>query len=432
MEITLPYNYVPRDYQLPLWNYFQGGGRRAAVVWHRRAGKDLNAVHLINVKAHERVGTYWHLFPTYAQGKKIAWDGKTKAGVPFRAAFPKELVAAVNNTEMKITLKNGSIYQVVGADKPDSLVGANPIGIVYSEWSLMNPSIRDLLRPILAENGGWELFIYTPRGNNHGKKTMERARKDPNWFSQVLTVEDTNAIPLSAIQEDRDDGMSEEMIQQEYYCSFEAPIVGAYYGQLMTKLETEKRITQVPWEARIPVHTVWDLGVGDSTAIWFYQQVNDEIRLIDYYTTSGEGLPHYAKKLSEKPYAYGRHYAPHDIEVRELGTGRSRLETARTLGIKFVVIPKQSIEDGIEAVRNILPRCWFDSEKCENGIEALKQYHKEWDDTNKVFKDTPCHDWSSHGADAFRYLALSLKDSHRKKNNGLPAKAESDYNMLSY
>jgi hypothetical protein len=242
-----------------------------------------------------------------------------------------------------------------------------------------------------------------------------------------LTVEDTNAISLAAIDEDRKDGMSEEMIQQEYYCSFEAPIVGAYYGQLMAVAEKEKRITNVPWEVKLPVNTVWDIGVGDSCAIWFYQQINDEIRVIDYYENSGEGLPHYAKHLAAKPYVYGKHWAPHDIAVREFTTGRSRLETARSLGIKFLVIPKQSIEDGIEAVRGIIPRCWFDETKCENGIEALKQYHKDWDDINKVFKESPAHDWSSHGSDAFRYLALSLKDTHRKKNNKLPQKAEDAY-----
>jgi len=389
----------------------------------------LNAVHLICTKAHERIGTYWHLFPTYAQGKKIAWDGKTKDGIPFRAAFPKQLVASVNNTEMKITLKNGSIYQIIGADKPDSLVGANPIGIVYSEWSIMNPSLRNLLRPILAENEGWELFIYTPRGNNHGKKTMEKAQKDPKWFSQVLTVDDTKAISLEAIQEDRDDGMPEEMIQQEYYCSFEAPIVGAYYGKQIQTIEKLGQITRVPWESALPVHTAWDLGIGDSMVIWFYQQLNDEIRLIDYYECSGEGLPYYIKFMKEKPYVYGNHYAPHDIKVRELGTGKSRWEVARSLGITFRIVNRQSVEDGIEAVRAILPRCWFDEEKTEPGVMGLKEYHKEWDDMNKVFKNTPHHNWASHPADGFRMLALSVKETHRRKKN-LPQSAESEYDVL--
>lgn len=430
MDIVLPYNYTPRDYQVPLWEYFENGGKRAAAVWHRRAGKDLNAVHLINTQAHKRVGTYWHLFPTYAQGKKIAWDGMTKDGKSFRSAFPKPLVAGTNNTEMKITLKNGSIYQVVGADKPDSLVGANPIGIVYSEWSLMNPNIRNYLRPILSENGGWELFIYTPRGSNHGKKTMERAKKDPKWFSQILTVEDTKAISLEAIQEDREDGMPEEIVQQEYWCSFEAPVVGSYYGKAIATLEKEGKITAVPWETRLPVHTAWDLGIGDSMTIWFYQQINDEIRIIDYYECSGEGLAFYIKHLREKPYVYGNHYAPHDIKVRELGTGKSRWETARSLGITFRIVEKQSIEDGIQAVRGLLPRCWFDEDKTENGLNALKEYHKEWDEINKVFKNTPHHDWSSHAADGFRMLALALKDPQRKKKD-LPQKAEDSYDIFS-
>lgn len=420
MEISLPYNYIPRDYQLPLWKYFQAGGRRAACVWHRRAGKDLNAIHLLCCKAHERVGTYWHVFPTYKQGKKIAWDGRRKDGVAFRDAFPPELIASVNNTEMKVTFKNGSIYQIIGADKPDSLVGANPIGIVYSEWPLMSPSVREYLRPILSENDGWELFIYTPRGNNHGKKTIDNARKNPKWFHSILTVNDTKAIKLSAIQEDRDDGMTEEMIQQEYYCSFDTPVEGSYYGKLMMQTEKDGRVGPVSWEPTLHVHTAWDLGVGDSTVIWFYQLTNNEIRLIDYYETSGEGIAHFAKILKEKPYVYGEHYAPHDIEVREMsatgvsGSALSRKEVARGYGIRFITITKQSIEDGIESVRSILPRCWFDEIKCEVGVSALKEYHKKYNDILKVYENKPEHDWSSHAADAFRYLAQVVKDQTRR------------------
>ena len=428
IQITLPYNFVPRDYQLALWKYFEEGGRKAAVVWHRRAGKDLNAIHLLTVMAHKRVGTYWHLFPKYKQGKKIAWDGKTKGGSAFRDAFPKELVASVNNTEMKVTFKNGSIYQIVGADDPDSLVGANPVGIVYSEWPLMSPFVREYLRPIIAENGGWELFIYTPRGKNHGYKLMKTAEDSPRWFAQVLPVTTTGAIDLAVIQEDIDDGMSEAMVQQEYYCSFDAPVEGAYYGEQMNKANTDKRITRVPYEPLLPVHTAWDLGVGDSTAIWFFQLHKEEIRIIDYYEQSGEGIPHYAKILKEKDYSYGRHYAPHDIEVRDFGSGRSRRMIARDHGINFQVIKRQDVDDGIEAVRSILPRCYFDENKCETGIECLKQYCKEWDDKAQVWKNIPKHDWSSHGADAFRYLALSIKKAGNINKNKLPRKAEDEYN----
>lgn len=188
-EIIIPYDFEPRWYQRGLWSYMQRGGmrrKRAVFVAHRRSGKDLNCIHLASTGMAERPGLYWHVFPTYAQGKKIVWDGKTKAGRPFLDAFPKELVAAKNHTEMKITLKTGGIYQVIGADKPDSLVGPNPFGIIFSEWSLMSPSVWDLFQPILAENEGWAIFNYTPRGKNHGWKMLELARKNPAWFWAVL------------------------------------------------------------------------------------------------------------------------------------------------------------------------------------------------------------------------------------------------------
>jgi hypothetical protein len=432
-QISIPYDFEPRWYQLNLWRHMQlNGFRKKRGVWvvHRRGGKDLNSINLIATAGMERPGLYWHLFPTYAQGKKIAWDGKTKAGRPFLDAFPKELIKSKNHTEMKLTTHNGIIYQVVGADKPDSLVGANPVGVILSEWSLMAPFVWELLQPILAENDGWCLFIFTPRGKNHGWKMLEMAKKNPNWFWEVLPNSVTKVIPDEAVQEMKDSGMSEEMIAQEIEVSFEAPVQGSYYGKLINAAETQGRITRVPWEPRLPVHTAWDLGVGDSTSIWFYQQYGLEVRLIDYYENSGEGLPHYAKILKEKDYAYGRHFAPHDIEVREFTSGKSRWDTARSLGIRFEVGKQLPIDEGIEAVRGLLPRCWFDSVKCEKGIEGLKQYHKEWDDDKQCFRDKPEHDWSSHPSDAFRELAMSIKS--RPKNRGeQQTTADSQYDMLN-
>lgn len=370
------------------------------------------------------------MFPFYSQGKKIAWDGRTKEGVSFLSSFPEQLVTGKNNTEMKLTLSTGTIYQVVGADKPDTLVGSNPIGVVLSEWSLMSPKVWQLIQPILAENDGWALFIYTPRGRNHGYKTLQVARKNPKWFAEVLPNSYTKAVTEEAIQEMRDSGMPDEMVDQEMECGFDTPIAGSYYGSHLNKVREAKRICKVPWESRLPVHTAWDLGVGDSTAIWMFQLIGAEIRIIDHLEATGEGLPYYAKELKAKPYVFGNHYAPHDIMVRELGSGKSRFEIARSLGIRFTVIPQHRIEDGIEIVRDILPRCWFDEEKCEYGIECLNQYHKEYDDLRMVYKNTPCHDWSSHSADAFRYLAKGagyrLKKA-RKPDNPI----KKDYNEFA-
>lgn len=430
-KIQVPIDWKPRPYQLPLWKYMEGGGKRAVAVWHRRAGKDLSSINWCAVSALTRPGLYWHLFPTYNQGRKIAWDGMTRDGRKFLEHFPKEMWEAVNNTEMRLTLKNGSIYQVVGTDNVDRLVGANPVGVVFSEYSLQDPRAWDYIRPILAENGGWALFIYTARGRNHGYDLLNVAKKNENWFQQVLSVEDTRAIPLSAIDEERASGMPEEMIQQEFYCSFDAPLVGSYYGNAMARLLADGHLTKVPYEPLLEVHTAWDLGVGDSTSIIFYQLSGSEIRIIDYYEMQGEGLAHYVKVLREKEYVYGEHLAPHDIQVRDFSTGKSRLEAARELGIRFRVVPNLRIDDGIEAVRNTLPKVWFDETKCSHLIEALRQYRKDYDEKRQVFRDRPLHDWTSHPSDAMRYLALGVRQRNDKRMSKLPRQAEGEYSIFN-
>jgi hypothetical protein len=315
---------------------------------------------------------------------------------------------------MFIRFKNGSTWQLVGSDTYDSLVGSPPIGVTASEWALADPAAWAYLRPILRENGGWAVFNYTPRGENHGFDLYQMAQNDPeHWFCQLLTVNDTKVIPQDVLDQERKEIIQKDgndaLYQQEYMCSFTVPIAGAYYASHLMKAENEGRITNVPIETSLPVDTFWDLGIDDSTTIWFVQAAGQELRVIDYYENSGEGLAYYAKVLQDKGYVYGRHFAPHDIQVRELGSGKSRLETARGLGINFKVAPMLSIEDGIEAARNILSRCWFDKTRCHKGLNALKSYHKEWDEKNKVYRPHPEHDWSSHGADAFRTFAVSYK-----------------------
>ena len=429
MEIQVPDNWRPRDYQLDLWKYLENGGKRAVAVWHRRAGKDLLSVNWCVTAALKRKGLYWHLLPTYNQGRKIVWDGMTRDGRSFLEHFPKELWANVNNTDMRLELKNGSIYQVVGTDNVDRLVGSNPVGVVFSEYSLQDPRAWDLVRPILAENGGWAVFIYTARGRNHGYDLFNMANRNERWFCQRLSVDDTSVLNQEAIDEEREAGMPEELIQQEFYCSFDAPLVGSYYGSLMAKALAEERIKNVPYEPRLEVHTAWDLGMGDSTAIIWFQQFGNEYRIIDYYENQGEGIPHYVKIVREKDYIYGRHIAPHDIKVREMGTGKSRFEVARDLGLRFDICPNIQIDDGIEAARSIIPRCYFDEKKCSILVEALRQYRKDYDEKNKVYKNRPLHDWSSHGADAFRYLALGTRDTNKNRQS-FPDFADSNYNVL--
>tara|TARA_A100000172_G_scaffold79265_1_gene65968 strand:+ start:3349 stop:4644 length:1296 start_codon:yes stop_codon:yes gene_type:complete len=429
MEIQVPQDWQPRSYQRSLWEYLEKGGKRAVAVWHRRAGKDLLSVNWCATAAIKRKGLYWHLLPTYNQGRKIIWDGMTRDGRSFLEHFPKELWAGVNNTDMRLELKNGSIYQVVGTDNVDRLVGSNPVGVIFSEYSLQDPRAWDLVRPILAENGGWAVFIYTARGRNHGYDMYNMAERNDRWFSERLSVATTGVLDEGAIEEEREAGMPEELIQQEFFCSFDAPLTGSYYGNLMSRALEDERITKVPHEPRLEVHTSWDLGMGDSTAIIFFQQFHKEIRIIDYYENQGEGIAHYIKELRGRDYNYGTHIAPHDIKVREMGTGKSRWEVARELGLTFTMCKHIQVDDGIEAARSIIPRCYFDEKKCTLLIEALRQYRKSYDDKRKVYSNKPLHDWSSHAADAFRYLALGTRENVKQKHE-LPTYAESEYSIL--
>ncbi|MGE4442717.1 MAG: hypothetical protein AB7D27_14690 [Desulfomicrobium sp.] len=420
-KVRIPNSWTPRPYQMPLWTALEGGCKRASVVWHRRAGKDSLSLNWTAVAAHERIGVYWHMLPTQKQARKVVWDGIDKNGRRIiDQVFPEVIRAGSNATEMKIELKCGSIWQLCGSDNYNSLVGGNPVGVVFSEWSLADPAAWDFIRPILAENGGWAMFIFTPRGRNHGWTLHNMAAQDPKWFAQLLTVEDTGAIPLEAVDDERKAGMSEEMIRQEFYCSFEAPMFGAYYAQQMSLADAEGRICRIPVETAVPVDTYWDLGMRDSTAIWFFQHVGHEVRAIDYYEASGEGLAHFVQVLQSKGYVYGEHFAPHDIKVRELGSGRSRLEMAESLGLSFNVVPDIGLMDGINAVRAELPKVWFDQDRCARGVEILRQYRKEWDDDHKIFRDRPLHDWTSHGADAFRMFAVGHQEKVKQAKQPVP------------
>lgn len=416
-KIQLPHNFTPRPYQKELLKAFDEGVKRAVACWHRRAGKDKTFINLVAREAMKRVGIYFYFLPSYAQGKKIIWDGIDGHGFRFLDHFPAQIIRKKNEQEMKLTLVNGSIVQIVGTDNIDSIVGTNPVGVIFSEYSLQNPHAWDYIRPILRENGGWALFNFTPRGKNHAFDLYEMARSNPEWFVSLLSVDATGVLTPADIQEERDAGMSEELIQQEFYVSFNAIQDGAYYARQIQQAEDQDRITAVPYEPRLKVDTWWDLGVGDATSIWFTQTGPGglQIRVIDYYEMQGEGFPHYAKVLAEKGYVYGQHNGPHDLEVRELGTGKSRIETAKSLGLNFRTVPNLGVDDGIEAARSILASCWFDKDKCKAGLNALKSYHKAFDEKRKVWLSHPYHDWSSHAADAFRYFAVGHKPPTERK-----------------
>jgi phage terminase large subunit len=430
IQVSLPYLFEPRSYQWAVWDAWDAGVRRFCEVWHRRSGKDKTFLNFCVERMLERKGNYLHVFPKQNQGRRIIWTGIDREGHAYLDHFPPELLyRAPNNSDMLVTLidptdrtQPGSTYQVLGTDRNlDAIVGANPVGIIFSEFALQNPRAWDLARPILRENGGWAAFITTPRGKNHAYRLYGDVRNNPDWHVSVLSTADTRrdapgesgapVVSEADIEADRAEGMTQDLIDQEYGVSWEAAIPGAYYAQEFRAVDQERRITRVPYDPTYPVYTFWDIGVDDHTAIWCAQFVGRQICLLHYYENSGFGLPHYATYLKELPYAqtYRAHFLPHDGRVREWGTGERRQETAdRLLPGQVEISYKPSFADGISAVRTMFPRLLFDAQGCERGIEALRSYHHEWDEQRRVFRDQPEHDWASHGSDALRTLATSL------------------------
>lgn len=422
MEITLPYHFEPRPYQIPILKAFDNGFIRIIQLWHRRSGKDKTDINLIAREMAVNPGIYYYFYPTYTQGRKALWDGMGKDGFKYIHHFPSVLIdGKPNDTEMKIKFKNGSLFQVIGTDDVDRIVGTNPRGCVFSEYSLQSPKGWNYIRPILAENKGWAIFNYTPRGKNHGFDLYEMAKNNPKWFVSKLTVDDTNVLTIEDIEEERKSGMTEDMVQQEYYCSFTAAIQGAYYWKEYDQAEKANRFVTVPYDPAVPVHTVWDLGVSDAMAIGFFQIVGKEVHMIDYYEKSNEGFPHFAKFLKDKEYTYGKHFMPHDVKARELATGKTRLETAESLLGKdsISVVPNIGVQDGIDAGRMLFKKLWVDKDKCREWLTLIPQYTKEYDEDRKIFKNTPLHDWTSHGADMFRYAAIVVDEMTGLKGSGV-------------
>lgn len=440
MRIRLPNNWKPRDYQRPAWDYLEAGGKRAVVIAHRRWGKDEVALHRTAVAMHERPGVYWHLLPQAAQARKAIWEAINPHTGRRRIdeAFPLELRETTLNNEMFIRFKNGSTWQVVGSDNYNSLVGSPPVGLVFSEYALANPSAWSYLRPILLENGGWALFIYTPRGKNHGYSLLQSAKRSPDWFWDVSPVSKTKAISEHALAEERremirenGEDAGEAMFAQEWECSFDAAILGAFYGIAMMRVQERGGIREVLYQPALPTYTAWDIGRTDDTSIWWYQVVGSEVHVIDFHTASGLDPESAADIIENRPakvwhngrldedarYWYGRHWLPHDARAKTFASGgKSTVEQlgARLGFDRIGIVPSLSIQDGIQAVRMMLPNVYFDEDKTADGVEALKQYQREWDDEKKTFRQTPLHNWASHPADAFRMLAVAWKNEPRQ------------------
>lgn len=422
-RIRLPYQWTPRPYQSGLWNYLERGGKRAAAVWHRRAGKDEVALHWACVAAHTRVATYWHLLPEAAQARKAIWDAINPHSGKRRIdeVFPHELRENTRENEMMIRFKNGSTWQVVGSDNYNSLVGSPPAGVTLSEFSLANPLAWAYLRPILRENGGWALFIYTPRGRNHGADLFDAASTNPEWFAEKLMASQTGVFTplqlkneLAEYMREYGDTAGRSLFRQEFECSFDSAVLGAVYAEWIEKAESDGRVKSGLYDPNVPVKTAWDLGYDDATAIWFYQQVGREIRLIDYYENSLQDMPFYCQVLTDRGYKYDKdgHFVPHDAAHKLMAAGgRSMVQQAFEHGYRLRVVSATSQQNGIEAARRIIQDCWFDKDNCALGVKYLRLYQFKFDDKTKVFASKPFHDYTSHAADAFEIIGQVARET---------------------
>ena len=384
--------------------------RWAIVVAHRRCGKTVACINDLIVRASlegKKNGRYAYVAPYYSQAKNIAWD--------YLVRFAEPLLAKANQSELWVELINGSRIRLFGADNPDVLRGLYLDGIVLDEYADMRPRIwGEIIRPLLADRQGWAVFIGTPKGHNAFWDLYNNASKDDRWYVKTLRASQTKLLPEEEL-EDAAKSMSQDQYLQEFECDFESAIMGAFYGKEMRQLTDQGRITDIEYDPMFKVHTAWDLGYSDDTAIWWFQVIHGEIRMLDYHSSNGQPVAFYAGIIESREktrgYDYGTHYLPHDARAQTLASNRSIIEQlSDKIDIsQMKIVPSLSLQDGIQATRLALMRSWFDH-KCEDGIECLRQYQREYNEDTKAFKDKPKHDWTSHGADAFRMLSIAWKE----------------------
>ena len=401
MKIVIPYK--PREHQKAVHNKLK---RFNVLVCHRRFGKTVLCINELLKKAMQNTLTrprYYYLAPTYSMAKRTAWD------------YLKEYTSVLPNvtyheTELRADLPNGARIQLLGCERPDSLRGLYIDGVVLDEVAQMPPRLwTEIIRPALSDREGFMVAIGTPQGHNAFFDLYDYASHNEDWYAETFKASETDIISELELNEAKA-LMPDEVYESEFECSFDSASIGSIYAKGLTKADEEKRITKVPYELGIKVNTYWDLGMADKTAIWFVQQKGSAFHIIDYFEDSGESLEYYTTVLDEKKYIYDTHFLPHDANVRELGTGVSRVETAQSLGMRTSIVPKLSVEDGINAVRMVLSRCWFDHEKTKHGLDALRQYRWASNERGEL-KNKTVHDWTSHAADAFRYFAVGNNQS---------------------
>lgn len=441
-RIKLPYGFKCRDYQRNLWNtIYDREKKRAFTLWHRRAGKDVVLWNLILTEAIQKVGIYYYLMPTYTQAKKIIWDGITNDGKKFLDYIPKSLIKSQNGQEMKIELTNGSLIQLIGTDNYDAIRGTNPIGCVFSEYAFQNPMAWEVVKPILKLNGGWAVFNTTPNGKNHAYELYEMARHSEDWFCERLTIEDTGLLSRQDIQKEREEGMTEEMIQQEYYCSFDVGMLGSIYGEQIQQAWKDGRVCELPFFVEKPVDITFDLGISkrNETAAWFDQTVGEWIHFVNYFEASGRTFDYYCNYIDEyllqKNGKLGMINIPHDSKKRDWVTGATAVQSFQErYGKEHVRVlePGSPSDTGdFQKVRALFPKFKFDKENCKQGVRAVENYHYEYDAVKKIFRSVPLHDWASNGADSLRYRAVSFKENKNTASdeelNRLRAKVRTGY-----
>lgn len=426
-KLTLPHHFEPRDYQLSIMDALDSGCKRAVWVVHRRGGKDVTIFNWVIKELAKNTLTCFYVFPTYSQAKKAIWDAVNNDGFRILSHIPDEIIAQKNSQEMKVRFTNGSLFQLIGSDNIDSLMGTNPHIVVFSEYALQDPSAWDYIRPILRVNGGVAIFISTPRGRNHFWDMFRMARDSKEWFCELLTVEDTDVLGPEDIEQEKLEGMSEELIAQEYLCSFDRGVEGSYYARLLQKMEREGRICDLSHDDYKVVHTAWDLGWDDATAIIFFQlESSGHVKIIDYEEHNNMTLAQLKGVIASKPYRYGYHLFPHDVEqIDGLSTGCTRKEILEDLQIPVTTVKRALIVDGIETVKALMSSRLFIDVKCTKLLKALENYHKDYDAKNKVYSNKPRHDMNSHAADSLRYMAQGLS-----LINSYSGSIENDYKAL--
>lgn len=464
LEVPMPYKFEPRSDQCRMWEAWEDGIRQFMVIRHRRSGKTENAVAFVSTRMCDRVGTYAHIFPYQKQARESIWYGANREGQRYLDHFPEVLrYGPPNNSELALTYKNfeepdkpGARYIMQGTDRNvNAVVAMNTLGIIWDEWALQNPMARQLARPVLVENDGWEMIATTVRGENHLKGLYDFALTSPRWHVEYLTVHDTKrdgpgedgspVITDEQIEQERKEAKAlgiddiDATIDQEYFLNWKAPMPGAYYGIALREMYEQGRVTGVPWEPRKPVYTAWDLGTAkshDTNAIWFYQMHGSRVCIIDYLLASNHGVDWFVAYLKVKPYQYIKHYCQqYDLEEADWGSGKSRVETAAQLGLVFTPTPRLRHHiEYVNASRLVLQRCYFDEGKgvpledgngiagVGPGLNALGNYRREKDVATQKYRDTPVHDWSSHGATAFHVLALSIEDPFQSDEQALVAR----------